>query len=98
MHKIILLCLLVICIKKSYSQDYRITGSVRDANTAKSIPNVEIKLRGTNLLTTTNAEGVFNLNGMLPEGKQQLVFSKIGYQILNLSITLEGNKLLDLFF
>lgn len=98
LHKIILLCLLVICIKKSYSQDYRITGSVRDANTAKSIPNVEIKLRGTNLLTTTNAEGVFNLNGMLPEGKQQLVFSKIGYQTLNLSITLEGNKPLDLLY
>ena len=53
-------------------------GEVYDANTGEPLPNVHVYLQGTQLGTTTNAEGLFLLREDM-EKARTMVVSAVGY-------------------
>ncbi|WP_170113639.1 TonB-dependent receptor [Mucilaginibacter yixingensis] len=78
-----------------------VTGTVTDA-TGATLPGVTVKVKGTNIVTSTDVSGKFHVN--LPVGNEVLVFSFIGYKTQeipasgqkNFSIKLEeGTSSLD---
>ena len=59
------------------STNVRVNGTVRDIY-HNPLPGVTVRLKGTSLGTSTDAEGAYMLN--LPEGQHVLVFSMIGME------------------
>lgn len=55
----------------------RVSGTVRDVY-HNPLPGVTVRLKGTSLGTSTDAEGAYTLN--LPEGQHVLVFTMIGME------------------
>ena len=55
----------------------RLTGTVRDVY-HNPLPGVTVRLKGTSLGTSTDAEGAYTLN--FPEGQHVLVFTMIGME------------------
>ena len=60
------------------AQETIVVGEVYDANTGEPIPNVHVYLQGTQIGTTTNAEGLFLLRDEL-ERSRTMVVSAVGY-------------------
>ncbi len=56
---------------------YKIYGTVRDAETGKGLMITNITVKGTTKGTTTDREGRYNL--FLPPGRYELLFSYMGY-------------------
>lgn len=56
----------------------RVQGTVVDASNNETLPAVNIRIKGTNSGTTTNADGEFGLD--VPSLQDTLVFSFIGFQ------------------
>ncbi|CAM1343185.1 TonB-dependent siderophore receptor [Tenacibaculum amylolyticum] len=67
-----------------------ITGTVKDAKTGKSIPDVSIIIQNLTKGTTTNANGNYTIT--LPENYTTLRFSKVGYQTLQKNISNNNAK------
>lgn len=61
-----------------------VTGTVVD-NKGATLPGVTVKVKGTNMATSTDANGVFRLS--LVTGNETLVFSFIGYRTQEISAT-----------
>jgi TonB-linked SusC/RagA family outer membrane protein len=76
---------------KSFAQNVTVKGVVLDAETKGPIPSVNISVKGTNLGTATNSNGIYTLTNVNP--KAILVFSYIGYkqQEINLNGKTELN-------
>src|SRR5699024_11528980 len=53
-------------------------GTVTDSNTGEVLPGVNIAVEGTTIVTTTNAEGRYQLQ--VPSSNDTLRFSFIGYE------------------
>jgi len=62
----------------------RISGTVYDKKDNTTIPGVSVRIEGTNTGTFTDASGGYNID--VPEGKERLVFSYIGYVAKNVAI------------
>src|SRR3982750_4921902 len=60
---------------RTYSQDIRVGGKVTSP-TGDPIPSATIKVKGSNLSTSTDSAGVFSIS--VPEGAT-LVISSVGY-------------------
>ncbi|MBR5828017.1 MAG: carboxypeptidase-like regulatory domain-containing protein [Paludibacteraceae bacterium] len=77
------LSLIILCIfsvvSLLHAQETIVVGEVYDANTGANIPNVHIYLQGTQIGTSTNAEGMFLLRANLEQNKTMVV-SAVGYQ------------------
>jgi iron complex outermembrane receptor protein len=69
---------LLFCLHAAYGQ-FQITGSVTNAETEESLPGATILLEKGFLATTTNAHGVFSINGV-KKGSYVLKISYIGYE------------------
>lgn len=54
-----------------------ITGKVVDEKTGDPLPGVTVKVKGTNIATSTNISGIYNISA--PDADAVLVFSFIGY-------------------
>lgn len=63
---------------KSFAQNVTVKGVVLDAETKGPIPSVNVSVKGTNLGTATNVNGIYTLTNVNP--KATLVFSYIGYK------------------
>ena len=61
-----------------WGQETIVVGEVYDANTGEPLPNVHVYLQGTQLGTTTNAEGLFLLREDM-EKARTMVVSAVGY-------------------
>ncbi|MCU0324404.1 MAG: carboxypeptidase-like regulatory domain-containing protein, partial [Spirosomaceae bacterium] len=71
------LTLLSILLSITVMAQSRITGKVTASKDQSALPGVSVQVKGTNNGTTTNSDGVYNLNA--PTGAT-LVFSFIGYR------------------
>ncbi|NLP58099.1 TonB-dependent receptor [Lutibacter sp. B1] len=91
MKKIILPFLMLIGFI-SYSQNI-IKGTILD-NTGNPIPGVNIIITGTDVGTTTNFDGVYELSTQL-SGEQELKVSFMGYFTQTKKITLSGAQTID---
>ncbi|MBL7872294.1 MAG: TonB-dependent receptor [Cyclobacteriaceae bacterium] len=69
----------------AHAQDRDLSGKVTDRETGENIPGVNILVKGTTRGTTTDANGEFRLS--VPAENNTLVFSFIGYETLEATIT-----------
>ena len=76
--------LLLISAFRSPAQSRTITGQVIDATTNQVLPGVAVIVKGSALVTTTNAAGNFNFK--VPDTTQVLVVSFIGYTTTEVKI------------
>ena len=68
-----------------------VTGIVKDKETRRALANVNIAVRGTNIGTVTNADGVFSLKVSKEELSGGVVVSHLGYQ----NVTVSAETLTD---
>lgn len=79
-----------------YAQyDAHLTGHVLDEKTGEHLPFVNVQLKGTNIGTVTDESGHYFLKD-IPIGKQTIVFSYVGYETLELPITIVEDKTTEL--
>ena len=95
--KSILVCLLcaVCCVPVLAQYDAHLTGHVLDEKTGEHLPFVNVQVKGTNIGTVTDESGHYFLKDM-PIGKQTIVFSFVGYETLELPVTVVENKTIEL--
>jgi len=75
--------------------DAHLTGHVLDEKTGEHLPFVNVQVKGTNIGTVTDESGHYFLKD-LPIGKQTIVFSYVGYETLELPVTMVEDKTIEL--
>lgn len=75
---------ILLCSSTGWAQNTMVSGTVTNAESGESIADVNISVRGTNMGTTTNADGHYSLQ--VPSLQDTLVFSFIGYESAVVSI------------
>ena len=70
----------------AFSQQKTVTGRVTDQD-SKPLFNATVTAKGTNISTTTNADGQYSIT--LPSNANTLIFSYVGYQVNETNI--QGN-------
>ncbi len=80
----VFMLLLFAGITTVFAQKRTVSGKISEAN-GKPMPFVNVTVKGTNVGTTSNTDGIFSID--VPEGSNTLVFSIIGSktQEINLS-------------
>lgn len=71
-------------------QQGEIRGKIVDKNSGDPLPFVNIGIKDTNIGSYTNEEGVFRLS--LPRGSYVLVISSVGYEKMELPVTVASGK------
>ena len=85
---------IVLVSKPKTSQKYTISGFVHDLETGEKLIASNIYVPGTNKGTTTNAYGFFSLT--LPEGKNVLKASYLGYRSIEIELMLNKNETIEI--
>lgn len=95
--KRILVCLWMgmLCVPVFAQYDAHLTGHVLDERTGEHLPFVNVLVKGTNIGTVTDESGHYFLRDM-PIGKQTIVFSYVGYETLELPVTMVEDKTIEL--
>ena len=75
--------------------DAHIAGHVLDAHSQEHLSFVNVQVKGTSLGCLTDESGHFYLKN-LPEGKLTLVFSMMGYETVEKSLTLHRDTLIEM--
>lgn len=73
-----------------------VKGTVIDAITTETLPQVQVSIEGTNFGVETNALGEFMLTENLKFGEQILTVRKNGYLVRRLPVVLQEGQMLDL--
>lgn len=89
----LLISLLQLTIFAFAQNNFPVTGKVTD-NLGKPIEGVTVQVKGTELTTTTKADGSFSINA--PSGSAVLVFSSVGYTAQEVAIKNKGQLNLSL--
>jgi len=69
--------LLVFFALPAFSQDKVVTGKVTDSKDGSALSNVTVTVKGTTVITQTNAQGIFKLK--VPASAKALVITSVGY-------------------
>ncbi len=85
----------VLCVPVFAQYDAHLTGHVLDEKTGEHMPFVSVQVKGTNIGTVTDESGHYFLKDM-PIGKQTIVFSFVGYETVELPVTMVENKTIEL--
>ena len=95
--KRILVCLWMgmLCVSVFAQYDAHLTGHVLDERTGEHLPFVNVLVKGTNIGTVTDESGHYFLRDM-PIGKQTIVFSYVGYETVELPVTMVEDKTIEL--
>ena len=70
--------------KMKVVEEVTVTGKITDQSTGEPLPGATIRVKGTNIGTITDSEGVYSIS--FPEGAQTLVFSFVGYESQEIEI------------
>ena len=96
MNKYYIFILLAVFSLPLFAQyDAHLTGHVLDEKTGEHLPYVNVQVKGTNIGTVTDESGHYLLKD-LPIGKQIIVFSYVGYETLELPVTMVQDKTIEL--
>lgn len=87
MRKLVFMLSLLLCSLQLIAQNRTVTGKVTDEN-GNPIPNASVLIKGTNIGTTTKADGTYSLS--IPSSAKVLVFSSIGMTSSEISIGTKG--------
>ena len=85
----------MLCIPVFAQYDAHLTGHVLDERTGEHLPFVNVQVKGTNIGTVTDESGHYFLRDM-PIGKQTIVFSYVGYETLELPVTVVEDRTIEL--
>lgn len=106
MKKYISFVMLLLCIIASSAManptpvqntDANVFGHVVDAETGEHLPYVTVNVKGTTIVTTTDATGHYTLKD-LPEGKFTLEARYVGYETLGIEVTIVKKKAQEVNF
>ena len=75
--------------------DAHLTGHVLDESTGEHLPIVNVQIKGTNIGTVTDESGHYFMKDV-PIGHQTVVFSYVGYETLELPVTVVEDKTIEL--
>jgi len=78
----------------AFSQEYTISGHVRNQTNGEELIGANVYLKGTTTGTTTNAYGFYSIS--LDAGNYTLVCTYVGYTATTLPISLQENKKVDI--
>jgi iron complex outermembrane receptor protein len=89
MKKHLLIILAIICLGTgvAFAQKSTIKGTVTDAASKEAIPGASVRIKGSSIGTSTDANGQFTISA---SASDQLVFSYTGYKPLTITV---GNNL-----
>ncbi|HET9745343.1 MAG TPA: TonB-dependent receptor [Chitinophagaceae bacterium] len=79
-------CFFIVCTLVMQAQ-HELKGKVIDGQSAKPMPGVTVKIKGATSSVTTNNEGHYSFTNLIA-GNIVLVFTHIGYETLELPVTL----------
>ncbi|MFC0773226.1 SusC/RagA family TonB-linked outer membrane protein [Terrimonas alba] len=88
MRQLRLLTALLLFSSMVLAQTRQLSGTVKDSKSATGLPSVTIKVKGKNIQTVTDANGLFSLS--VPTGEIQLEISSVGYGLK--TVTVEGDE------
>lgn len=92
----VLVCLLLTLAAPLLAQyDAHLVGHVLDEKTGEHLPYVNVQIKGTTIGTVSDESGHYFLKD-LPIGRQTVVFSYVGYETVELPVTLEPDKTVEL--
>ena len=77
------------------ASDAHLTGHVLDAHTGEHLPFVNVQIKGTTIGCLTDESGHYFLKN-LPEGKQTVVFSMMGYETLEQEVIIKADVTTEL--
>src|ERR1035437_6949675 len=92
--KYIFSCLLLLCSCFCFSQQYTISGYVKDAKNGEALIGVSIYKQGTSIAVTSNVYGFYSLT--LPQGNHTILLSYLGYTTQQKEISLTKNTTLNI--
>ena len=79
------------------NSDSNVFGHVLDAKTQEHIPYATVAIKGTTIGCAANSSGHYILNN-LPVGEQEIVVSAIGYENVELKLTIKRETSIELNF
>lgn len=85
----------VLSLSAQEEYDAHLVGHVLDEQTGEHLPYVNVQVKGTNIGTVTDESGHFFMKN-LPLGRQTILFSYVGYANLELPVTIEEHKTVEL--
>ncbi len=88
-RKTLIAFLLVLITVRAHSQECILEGTISDRATGRLLINASVLERSSQRGTITDNAGVFRI--LLQEGKRELVFSHLGYHLLDTVIFISGN-------
>ena len=95
---IIILFISMFVLQQSFAQGTgAIKGTVYDKTTKDELPGANIIVKGTNIGTASNLDGKFILRD-IPEGKQTIVTSYVGYEPQSMEIDIVANRTIEIDF
>lgn len=71
-------------LPQSAAAQRTVSGNVVDADEGDSLPGVNVRVRGTQIGTTTDMEGAFSI--AVPENRNTLVFSFVGFRTRTITL------------
>jgi outer membrane receptor for ferrienterochelin and colicin len=94
MKKIALTALFILAAFSIQAQRYSVSGTIEDKSTGEKLIGANIYDAGSLKGTSSNAFGFYSVT--FPSGKLSLTISYIGYQSVNLDITLKKDTLINI--
>ncbi|MEM9822570.1 MAG: TonB-dependent receptor [Bacteroidota bacterium] len=86
--------LLLLSLSIQAQEKFTLSGVVKDINNGETLIGATVQLKGTNYGTITNEYGFYSLSA--PAGEYRLVYSYLGYGIIEQGIQLDKNLKLNI--
>ena len=75
----------LLCSHAVVAQTKEVTGKITDSQDGSPLPGVTVKAKGTNISTSSQADGSFRIS--IPESTTLLVFTYVGYNEIELPVS-----------
>ncbi len=85
------LCIFSTLLDAQQRGNFPFTGIIRNAETHEFLSNVNLRVFGTSMGTTTNTEGTYQI--LFPPGRHQIIISCIGYRSDTIEIEMQSTPM-----